>query len=491
MVDTENTFHRFIFILIDGAPYELFKDLLEHGTLPHIEKHVIARGSLKKVVSAFPTTTGPASVPFFMGLFPGRANITGNRWLSKLEYEKPYGFGHPGIRNYVGLEGLKMDIDLPAGPTLFDFFNPVSNVYNPLVRGCPTSKNKTRWLKPFSLAYSVLTRDYRYYDQIAAHQLLKSVEAGDQFVMCVFPTVDTLSHVKGITAPSIIESYKVIDHTIGKLCALLQRTNDFEKTLLVITSDHGMTDTHTSVDIPRYLNDSGWRCLKYFHLWQRPPTCASMVSGNAMTHIYFKNDTVSGSEPANGQGWGQRMFFEQLKQIGVIDGLLELEGISVIAGQNEDGSITIENRHGTGKITCRNGRNAAGDLPVFSYQFDPADPLGYGTNYTNLSSREVLCRTYHSDYPDAIPQLWSLFESNRTGDLILSAEKGYDLHGPYRFRAHQASHGALLAEHMYIPLAVNVPIAEEFIRSVDIFPTVLSLCGHTVDAQHIDGKIVT
>lgn len=490
MVTSQNTYNRIIFILIDGVPYGVFKDLLENGALPNIEKHVIARGSFKKVVSAFPTASGPAHIPFLMGLFPGTANIPGLRWLSKTEFERPYRYRRPGICNYAGINGLTMEADLPTGPTLFDFFTPVSSIYNPLPRGCPSSKNKTRWLKPFSLVYTALSGDLGAFDRIAARQLFKSVEAGDQFTMCVFPTIDTLSHVSGIKAPDVIESYRKIDGIVGQLCTVLQKANALENTLILITTDHGMTDTHTHVDVPQCLNNAGWRCLRYTHLWKYGPTCASMVSGNGMTHLYFKNSTIGGDSGVRGQGWGQRIPFEQLQQLGIIDRLLELKGISLIVGQNEEGNLTIQNRDGTGKIVCQEGTHAEANQPLFSYQFESADPLGYGTPYENLSSRDTLRQTYDSDYPDAIAQLWNLFQGSRTGDLVLSAEKGYDLHGPYTFREHQASHGSLIAEHMHIPLAVNCPIAEEFIRSVDLFPTVLSLCGHTVAEQQIDGIIV-
>ena len=76
-------FSRFIFILIDGAPYNVFHELIENDDLPNIKKYIINQGCLKKAVSVFPSTTGPAFIPFFMGLFPGTANVPGYRWLSK------------------------------------------------------------------------------------------------------------------------------------------------------------------------------------------------------------------------------------------------------------------------------------------------------------------------------------------------------------------------------------------------------------------------
>ena len=86
MAFTEPSFKRFVFILIDGAPYAVFRGLLEKGDLPNIKKYVVDRGSLNKAISVFPSTTGPAFIPFFMGLYPGTANIPGIRWLSKSDF---------------------------------------------------------------------------------------------------------------------------------------------------------------------------------------------------------------------------------------------------------------------------------------------------------------------------------------------------------------------------------------------------------------------
>ncbi|MCY4566934.1 MAG: alkaline phosphatase family protein, partial [Candidatus Poribacteria bacterium] len=168
MESTESHFKRFIFIIIDGAPYEIFKALIENGDLPNIKKHVVDRGSLNKAVSAFPSTTGPAFIPFFMGLYPGTANIPGIRWLSKSNFHMPHRFKRPGICSYMGPDGLRFEADLPPGsPTLFNFFSPVSNIYNLLARGCPPAKNLTRRIKPFLYTYAHFSHRWRFVNQIA------------------------------------------------------------------------------------------------------------------------------------------------------------------------------------------------------------------------------------------------------------------------------------------------------------------------------------
>lgn len=496
MVSTEPCFKRFVFIIIDGAPYAIFKGLLENGDLPNIKKYVVDPGSLNKAVSVFPSTTGPAFIPFFMGLYPGTANIPGIRWLSKSKFHTPHRFKRPGVCSYMGLDGLRFEADLPSGfPTLFNFFSPVSNIYNLLARGCPPAKNLTRWVKPFVYPYAHFSHRWRFVNRIAIRQLHKAIEAGDKFVMCLFPAVDTFSHLSDIQSPQVLQTYREIDTAIGDLVHTLQKANTLQETLILITSDHGMTNTHTHIDIPQHLDGGGWRCLHYPKVWRQGTVSASMVSGNGMTHLYFKNSRKE-------KGWGERAPFEQLCQMGVINSLIELEGLGLVAGQSETGDIIVQSRGGQGKISCHaqetnheNPQSATtafkcADTLRFSYQFTGTDPLGYGVHYKNLSSRDALRETYDSPYPDGIVQLWQIFKSERTGDLVLSAESGYDLRARYEIPEHHATHGALIAEHLHIPLATNYPITEQCIRSVDVFPTVLNLCGHNISEQYIDGRVV-
>ena len=115
--------------------------------------------------------------------------------------------------------------------------------------------------------------------------------------------------------------------------------------------------------------------------------------------------------------------------------------------------------------------------------FEGLIPLGYGTFYENISYREALTQTYDTEYPDGLVQLWQIFKSDRTGDLVLSAQPGYDLRARYEYPEHRATHGALHEQQIVVPLAINVPIETEHIRTVDLFPTVLSHFGHTVESK--------
>ena len=483
-MSAKHSWARFIFILVDGSPYQVFNDLVQDGTLSNIKKYVIDRGSFKRAVTAFPSTTGPAFIPFFMGQFPGSANLPAIRWLSKKQFQNPYRFRSPGICSYMGREALSFSAHLPNNPTLFDFFSPVNNIYNILTCGCPRSDDLTRWIKPLAYTYAHFSERWRFVSAIASRKLLKAVKGDAEFIMCLFPAVDTFSHLSHTRSPDVMDIYREVDKTVGEVCQILQASKEFDNTLIMITSDHGMSNTHTHIDLPRHLDNSGWRCLHYPLLWRRRTRSASMVSGNGMAHLYFRDkgsdNGRSTSKPQ--KGWGERLSFEQLSRMGVIQPLLEIEGLALVAGQSDDGSIIVQNRSGVGKITCED--------ETFSYQFQGADPLGYGVCYQNLSFRDALIDTYDSEYPDGLVQLWQIFQGDRTGDLVLSADPGYDLRARYEYPEHHATHGALHAEQMFVPLALNLPIKTEFIRTVDLFPMVLSQFGRTVELSPIDGQVL-
>ncbi len=123
--------------MIDGASYDVMSDLLASGDLPALPPSPMRGGGLKKAVTCFPSTTGPAYIPYFMGLFPGTANVPGYRWLSRAGYDDAGSrWTRPGLASYSGREAMSFDPDLPADmPTWFDYFGSHRNVLNLLTKG--------------------------------------------------------------------------------------------------------------------------------------------------------------------------------------------------------------------------------------------------------------------------------------------------------------------------------------------------------------------
>jgi hypothetical protein len=114
-----------------------------------------------------------------------------------------------------------------------------------------------------------------------------------------------------------------------------------------------------------------------------------------------------------------------------------------------------------------------------------SDPFGYGPLPREMTRAEALARTVDSDYPDAPVQVAQVFDSPRAGDFLISATRGWDLRVHERVD-HRSCHGTLHREHMKVPFAISHKTIDRPTRSVDVFPTILSLLGKPIPPD-LDG----
>ena len=75
-----------IVILADGSRADVMEDMVRRGQLPAIGDYLVSQGTLKHAVTAFPSTTGPAYLPYLTGSYPGTCNVPGIRWFDKDVY---------------------------------------------------------------------------------------------------------------------------------------------------------------------------------------------------------------------------------------------------------------------------------------------------------------------------------------------------------------------------------------------------------------------
>ncbi len=462
-------YRRLIFIMIDGATHDVLSELIAAGDLPALGALAEAGGGVKKAVTCFPSTTGPAYIPYFMGLFPGTANVPGYRWLSRAGYnESGSRWTRPGLASYSGREAMSFDDDLPQDrPTWFDYFGSSKNILNLLTKGSDPEDNLTRRIKPVVYAIGHYLHQWRLADIVAARALVQAAKAGPDFIACAFNGVDGHSHENHARAPKVVESYCTIDRAIAETRKVLKQTGRDEETLWVIGSDHGHSPTHTHIDVAQRLDDMGFPCLYYPRLWRQEAHCAEMVSGNGMTQVYFRNDPQ----------WSERTPWEEMEARDVPRALLSVEGIDVVSGQTADGRTKLRTASGEGTVGWLDG--------LCTYEYRGEDPMGCGA-FKNLDAESVLQLTFDSARPDALLQLPQLFRAERSGDLLISARRGFDLRGRWEIPEHHSTHGALVASQMHVPVIISHPIAADHFRTADVFPTVLRLMGKQ-PADGIDG----
>lgn len=465
-------YQRCLMILADGAREDCFRDLLLKGALPNIERELVRNGSLLKGVTAFPSTTGPAYFPFLTGCFPGTLNVPGIRWFDKEAYANPKK-KMVKFRSYVGIETFLINRDMRPGPTAFSLLEDSYSIFNSVCRGAG-NRNLTKIMRIWYWYYAHLTDRWDFVDRVALGKTLKAIEKGFRFLFVVFPGIDEYSHLAHPFHEKTIQQYRFLDDAVGTIVAKLKAKGEWETTQLWIVSDHGLSATHTHFCVNTFLERRGLNPFFYpkvFH--RRGKKVANMVSGNGMTHLYFKN----------GKDWAAATTREEIEKIspGILCALAAEPAVDIVAMRNGGGGVDILSRRGEGRVEW-NGEG-------LRYRVLEKDPFGFFPSTSTLlhSCTSTLQNTIDTDYPDALWQIASLFRAPRTGDVVLSASPGYDLRLQYEVPEHKGSHGSLHREHMLVPVATNVPLSQEVCRTVDVFPTFLKEMGREIP-EGIDGK---
>ncbi|MBI2066871.1 MAG: alkaline phosphatase family protein [Deltaproteobacteria bacterium] len=465
------SFRRCLMILADGARADVFQDLLKKGRLPNIAEHL---PHFRTGVSAFPSTTGPAYMPYLTGCFPGTCNVPGIRWFDKEAYSRRP-FATHKFRSYVGAETFFIPRDMSHEvDTLFELIPRSFNIFNSVSRGVKRRFNRTWFSRIWYWYYAHLTDHWSLVDRVAARKMVHEMEKSPEFLFVVFPGIDEHSHLASPFHPDALKSYELIDEAIGTLHKKLKSLNQWEEAAIFIVSDHGLSETKTHLGLNQFLEGLGISTFYYPKVVFRYRfKAASMVSGNGMSHLYLKGT----------DGWKGRMLWDEIenRKDRLLNKLLERPEIDVIAGQVAEGVIRVRSRRGEAIVhvgaPLAAPKSGARQGAPLQYQIVGTDPFGYPPLPATMSERDSLHLTANTEYPDALMQLLQIFRSRRTGDLVLSATRGFDLRKRHEVPEHKSTHGSLHWEHMNIPIVSNIPLTGPSVRSVDLFPTVLKLLG--------------
>lgn len=464
-------FNSAILFLADGARYDVFTDLLNKGHLPNIQKHIVERGTITCMKTTFPSTTGPAYLPFLTGCFPGTCDIPGIRWFDRELFHKE-GLSKNSYRSYVGVQTYLINEDIDNSiQTIFEFVDYPINIFNSITRGDDVGGNLYKSVRNLLWTYGFLTTDWGTVDLGAEKLVLKTLKSNADFIFAVYPSIDTLSHLYTPTSGKVIRAYRRFDRSIGKIVRRLKKEGRYDDTLLMVLSDHGLSTTHTHYDVARYLDvDLNIETLYHPTFNKQNFRAVAMVSGNGMANLYFNCST-----------WDRRPQHSDIEnEYHIVEELLRQEAVDMVITRENPFTLRVSSTVGTAYI-------GEGDDGVINYQVEGGDPFGYDELPDELTYRDVLSLTYDTDYPDAPVQLLQHFRSKRAGDVVISARVGYDLREKYEHPDHRATHGSLHREHIDVPLILNAEIDDYYIRSVDVFPTTLRLMGKPVPAG-IDGK---
>ena len=468
--------HQRVLILVaDGARDDLTRQLLAEGRLPNFSKHLVERGCYRTALTVFPSTTGPAHIPFVCGLHPGTANIPGYRWLDRFEHDRRRRsiYRHRSLNSPRGLL-VARDMDPKRGISLFQYFSNPSSVLE-LIDYCPNQhlyRIVVRRLLRIVQAHKL--DDWSRVDRMVEEVVMQRIRADSHCIIGSFFGIDENSHLHDPFDERTIASYINMDRAVGRIAELLQSKGIYDETILVVVSDHGLTATSVHIPLVNITQEHGFNPHFYPKLYRQSCDSAVCESGNAMAHIYFRRT----------EQWGPHWTWDELERDrrcrSLIEDLVQREGITFVGARDGNNGVVFKGK--SGLLRARRVDQQ------YEASLQGVDPLG-GHPVGRFTREELFHGTYEFTYPDAVHQLFMLFSSRRSGDIVVSAEPGFDLRLQYEYPEHRSSHGSLHKLHMQVPFMISVPVRDEHLSNCDIVPTILSLTGKK-PLRPTDGRIL-
>lgn len=468
---------RCFLLLIDGLRPDVAEAELIAGRLPHLAR-LVAAGGAGRAITSFPSTTSVSYLPFLTGCTPGHCNIPSIRWLDRSKYDGRWWRSRTAVRSYCGYQAGMLDDDIsPDVRTIFELVPESIAIFSMISRGLAPHRNPASVERQFWGALAHYALWHQPSDDAVANHLLQAVEQPARFVFAQFPAVDGYTHQTHPHAERVIRSLHLVDQIVGRLLDRLRVKRQLDSALIMVVSDHGASVVREHFDLAEWFRRQGVPTMAHPVLWQKEPAAAVMVAGNGSAMVYAEPDIPR----------VRRWPLERLRRLdtfGSRDDLIEMlvaePAVAMVAAEGDGGAVTVADATGEATLSRVNGE--------IRYAPNNGDPLRIG-GPRQASDREWLTRTFDSDMPDAAYQLLDQFRADRTGDLIVVANEGYDFRARFEVPEHKAGHGSLIRAHMHTPLWANRRLSSVPLRTIDLFPTMLQWLGVPLP-DNLDGELV-
>ena len=481
-----------VVFFVDGMDRARFRQLLAEGALPHIDQRFVRGGvRVEDAVSSLPSVTYPNCSSLLTGRFPGHHDILGNFWFDRATLEA---YDYVALATY-----LDVNRHLRAA-TLYDLLRDRFTVNIQLQPHCGAvhtidNRNVFAWLWIFGWYVEVDRNVGLCLEEVA--QAANRVKRWPTVIATYYPGVDEIGHRFGPDSPEYGSALGNIDRVVGRVCDALDATGLGGSTYYALITDHSMSPIGrtTRIDLLRWL-----RQARGLRLLSGPLTQASYTHRYALLQNYDAVGAVDAGRVLllhlRGQrGWSFRPDPQEVDQWVMAEPALPLlPAIGCVMMRDGPDRIRVRVRNQSAIVERRieggtaRYRIAAEGNDLFGYRAMP--PLAAFADVGWHTSRQWLEATIGTAYPDFVPQVVEMFDSPRTGDIVLMAAQGWS------FVTHeQGGHGSCLARDMLVPMFFagpdlpqggTIPLA----RFVDVMPTVLGLLGeqHRLDQiAPIDG----
>lgn len=452
---------RCFLLLVDGLRPDVAEAEMAAGRLPNFAR-LTQSGGRSRAVSAFPSTTSVAYLPFLTGCLPGTCDVPSIRWMDRAAYGGRWWRDRNAIRSYCGYQAGMLDTDItPDIQTIFQLVPESLGLFTMIARGLTPERDPLAGARKFWGGVGHYAEWHQPSDDAVAARLLRSVDEPWRFVFAQFPAVDGYSHQSTPSGPKVLRALYQVDAVVGQLIAALERRGELHDSLVLMVSDHGSSVVHTHLDLADWFRARGVPTLAHPIMWTRQPRAAVMVAGNASAAVYARP----------GVRRQERWPLQRLRlpdAFGSTDDLIAAltrePAVAFVAGADEQRGLRLANAEGEATL-----REAAGRI---TYTPLTGDPLRLGKVVAG-TPEGWLDATFESEFPDAAIHLLDQFRSHRAGDLVVIANEGYDFRKRFEIPEHKSGHGSLIRAHMLTPVWSNRPLPQAALRTIDLFPAML------------------
>lgn len=456
---------RLLLVVADGIRPDVLAEEIDAGRAPALAA-LQARGSAHAITSSFPSVTGPAYVPFLMGMHPARAGMPGLRWFDRTRSLRLA----PGqSRSYAGIDIWHVDRDLARDvPTLFEYATPSLAAMSMIGRGATHGRigRGVGWM--FRAAPAHFRGDllgWRRVEQQAVREFFaRFARIRPRLSVLGILSGDKFAHKYGPRSAPVRTAIADIDAAVAEAQRIAERDGWRDSLHIWLTGDHGHDDIASHDDLHGWLEGEGLRVRAHPRLNVTNPDVVLMVGGNAMAHLYFT------PHERTRRWWDGHA----ARRDGLLDRLIARPAIDLLAVSPAPHVVQVRH-HDRGVAEIR--RKGDGHAARWSYVCTGGDPLQLGGSHDGLDASAAWELTASGTYPDAVVQLSLLAAAPKSGDVLVSASAGWDLRARFEPVPHVSTHGALLRDQMLVPCIVDVPVARPPQRTTDIVPSALELLG--------------
>lgn len=477
-MNTHTTSHAFqrtlLLVVADGVRHDVLRDEITRGNVPAIAA-LCERGGMHEVATCFPSVTGPGYVPFLTGRFPAEVGVPGLRWFDR---ERRIGLWPAYSRSYSGIDIWCVDWDLDKHtPTIFDIAKPSLAAMSMLGRG-----SRVNFGRSLSFMARVTPSHFRgdldgwqAAERVCLQQFFREFERHrPQFATLAITSADKRAHKEGGDSDGVRRAIRDMNNAVAAARAIAARGGWSDQLDIWIVGDHGHAPVSHHEDLHGWLEGRGLRVRAHPQILRRNVDVALMVGGNAMAHLYVNPQQRT------------REFWSALarKWEPLHEALLQRDAVDLLAVALSDNIVRVSSQ-ARGVAVIR--RTGSGTKSCWSYLPQSGDPLELGGELAALDSTAAFEACNRTQYPDAIVQLSSVLGAPRSGDIVISAARDWDLRSRFEPVAHVSTHGALLREQIIVPLIVDRPVARTPQRTADVFPSALEVMGFAVP-EGLDGR---